>query len=261
MEVAIARADELRAQQTYEERLVRLAQQLGDVSVRDFAVDPEVLIQSAEQSTLPDSYTLEAAIAPRGAYLELLADTEVVAMQLNQARDRIRSDLSLRADTVWQGEDPTNPFGHDRYVSDRHVGAVVTLTWRRPLGFRTEKARVDIHLARLAELREQLRETRLGIEADLEVAERDFGLAREQLALVTQAVKQAEKTLSAEDERFRLGEGRSRNVLDAQKDLTNVIQRQTRVAATLLRARSAFVHAAGYAGEPGPESEGLPAQQ
>ena len=261
MEVATAKADELRALQAYEASVVRLAQQLGDLSARDVPVDPGALIRSAEVSTLPGSRMIDAALSHRGVYLELLAEVEAVRMQMNQDREELRPDLSLRADAVWQGEDPTNPLGHDRYLSDRHVGAVVTLTWRRPLRYRAEKARVEIRQARLAELEERMREVRLEIEAAFEVSTRDFELARERLALVKQAVQQAEQTLSAEEERFRLGEGRSRNVLDAQKDLTNVAQRQTRIAAVLLRARSVFTHAAGYGGVAPGQPDRAPMQQ
>ena len=260
LEVAIAKADELRALQVCEESVVRLAQHLGDLSARDVSVDPSALIRLAEASALPESYTIEAALGHRGVYLELFAETEAVRMQLNQDREELRPDLSLRADTVWQGEDPTNPLGHDHYLSDRHVGAVVSLTWKRPLRYRAEKARVEIRQARLAELSERMREVRLEIEAAFEMSERDFELARERLGLVTEAVQQAEKTLAAEEERFRLGEGRSRNVLDAQKDLTNVAQRQTRIAAVLLRARSAFMHAAGYGGVAPDQTGRVPAQ-
>jgi len=55
--------------------------------------------------------------------------------------------------------------------------------------------------------------------------------------------------LEAENERFCLGEGRSRNVLDAQRDLTDALKRQTIIAVELLRAYSNFMYASGYAGE------------
>ena len=66
------------------------------------------------------------------------------------------------------------------------------------------------------------------------------------LKLLDQAMQAAKQTVAAEDERFRLGEGTSRNALDAQKDLTSALNRQARAAADILRALADYRHAAGY---------------
>ncbi len=115
--------------------------------------------------------------------------------------------------------------------------------------FRSEKARVKAHQARIEELREQLKEIELHIRAESKEARIQFEKARERFELVSSAVEAAGKTLNAEKERFRLGEGRSRNVLDAQRDMTQAIQRQMRIAADLLRAKALFAFATGYAFE------------
>ena len=59
-------------------------------------------------------------------------------------------------------------------------------------------------------------------------------------------MKAARLALDAERDRFRLGEGRSRQVLDAQKDLTKAMQRQNQNAASLLRTVSDYEYATGY---------------
>jgi len=70
---------------------------------------------------------------------------------------------------------------------------------------------------------------------DLAAAHREFTGAREQFVEITTAVEQARHTLEAEGERFRLGEGRSRNVLDAQNDLTKTYRTRDAIVAALLR--------------------------
>ncbi len=246
MEVALARAAEQQAAEAFQRSVVFLAREIGEVERRNFHAAPEMLIAWARRAEVPADYPAEEAFRRRGDCLELAARRESIRYRLQWAREDLKSDLSLSAETVWTGEGPHDPLGTGAYTADRREGGIVSLTWRRPLGRRTERAEVARQLSRLRELDHQLEDLKISIRADLTTARSDFESARRQLALVTEAVRDARQNLAAEEERFRLGEGRSRNVLDAQKDLTNAIQRQTRTAAALLRAHADFFYAVGY---------------
>jgi outer membrane protein TolC len=90
------------------------------------------------------------------------------------------------------------------------------------------------------------RELQIRLTADLAAAHRDFTGSGERLNEITIAVEQARRTLEAEAERFRLGEGRSRNVLDAQNDLTKAYRARNTIVAALMKAHSDFMFASGY---------------
>jgi hypothetical protein len=164
---------------------------------------------------------------------------------VRKARDAARSDLSVEVASSWRGENADGPWGNDRVLSDEHLGAEALVVWRRPFAFRAEKSAVRQLEAQRDELLEAAREARLAIAADVQAARIAFDLARRRLEIVSQAVEAAERTVDAERRRFRLGEGRSRNVLDAQKDLTGAIRRQAQIATDVLRAHSDFRFAAG----------------
>jgi outer membrane protein TolC len=85
-----------------------------------------------------------------------------------------------------------------------------------------------------------LQDIQIKIRNELNSAYRNFSTTFLGMELCAIAVEEAKKALQAENERFRLGEGRSRNVLDAQKDLTEALRRQILVAIELLKAYSAF---------------------
>ncbi|NOY82880.1 MAG: TolC family protein [Kiritimatiellaeota bacterium] len=258
MEVALARASELQAAEAFHRSVVFLAREIGAVERRDFRAAPEMLIAWARGAEVPADWPAEEAFRRRGDCLELAARRASVQYRLQWAREELKSDLSLSAEAVWTGEDPHDPLGTGAYMADRREGGIVSLTWRRPLGRRTERAEVARQMSRLRELDHLLEDLKIGIRADLTTARSDFESARRQLVLVTEAVRDARQNLAAEAERFRLGEGRSRNVLDAQKDLTNAIQRQTRTAAALLRAQADFFYAVGYKGRPVATTSGPP---
>jgi len=249
MEVALARASEQQAKEGVIRSKVLLAREIGDVDEQDFKEAPEMLIQWARKAVIPAEWPVREALRRRGDYLEQQARRQSVRSRLLWAREDLKSDLSLNAEAVWTGEDPQMPLGAGAHLADRRDGGLVSVIWSRPLGRRSERAEITRQRARLRELDHLLEDIEVGIRANLSTARSDFVSAGKQLTLVTEAVRDARQNLSAEEERFRLGEGRSRNVLDAQKDLTNTIQRQTRTAAALLRARADFYYAIGYAGD------------
>jgi len=247
MEVGLQSEQHTASQQIRETALIRLVEIVGDETIcrrQDFPTD--LVVKWAEASSLPITYTDSIALSKKGTILQLQQDIEASDAALKRVKDDAQSDLQLAASATAMGEDPNRLWSSGRYLNDRNLGAVVGLIWSRPWELKTEKARARAATALIVEKREQLRHNELRILADLKVAFQQYRIARERLTLVTGAIESARQALDAEDERFRLGEGRSRNVLDAQKDLTDALKRQIVIAAEVLRAYSDFHFTAGY---------------
>ncbi len=250
-EVALRQEEETFARQVYENRLSRLAELLGQSDQKlQVTTMPDGFTQWAETVDLQPTYSKDQARKARGDYRRIL--DQIGATELEKARnmDNLRSDLSLHMEVDLQGEDPDRFIATQHFLSDHGLGGMIGLTWSRPWGYRAEHARVRALDAGLSERRELLRQIDLRIRTELEVAHRDFRLAQKRFRLVTRAVFSARQALEAEDERFRLGEGRSRNVLDAQKDLTAALKRRTVLSAELLKTYFNFLFACGYSIQP-----------
>ena len=249
-EVALRRESETAEQQACKTTQTRLLELLGTSKpARPVQATFDTLILWAESVDLPLWYAEDTALKARGDYNEILDSIEAAEKEKAINQDNLRDDLSLNMETILQGEDPNNVIGSGRYLSERNLGASIGLTWKRPWGYRTEKARVRAISATIDAQHELLRQTAIRVRADLKVQHEQFMSAQDRLSLVSQAIVGARQALEAENERFCLGEGRSRNVLDAQKDLTDALQRQIIIAVELLQAYSNFLYASGYTGE------------
>jgi outer membrane protein TolC len=246
MELELRHADQVLNQRRIEAALVSLRQVVGaDVEVKT-TLTPSALVKWADESKLPAALDFEAVLETRGNYRLLLARLQGARAQALQADDDLRPDVSLHLGATWQAEGEDLPISMGHISSDKHVGGEVTLVYTRPLSYRAERALRTHRHARIAELNETLRQTAVDVRAELRTGELFFRRASERLAILNKAHDAAIKTLDAENERFRLGEGSSRNVLDAQKDLTSINQRLTQTAAELLRALMDYAHATGY---------------
>ena len=190
-----------------------------------------------------------AALAARGSYVELALRIRAAAMLREKLRDDLRVDVSFNAGAIYQGENETSPWGDQQLVSQDHLGGEFTFVLKRAWGLRAERARVAQQAAVVGEWEARLLEERLQIERNRQVAYIGFVSARDELQILDRAVRSAQETLESEQDRFVIGEGRSRNVLDAQKDLTTVLHRRNRVAALLLKAGADYRYAGGYVGE------------
>ncbi|MGI6087045.1 MAG: TolC family protein [Kiritimatiellia bacterium] len=195
---------------------------------------------------LPEQYRPEEILASRGSYARIMSLIDADRAACDLAKDRLRSRLSLVFEATFQGEDPDDLIATGRYLSSRNAGVLAGVVWSRPWDYRAEKASVRAKTAQLAEQNESLRQAGLTIVAELATAHKRFIAAHGRLREASDAVAAARSALESEDERFRLGEGRSRNVLDAQKDLTDALKRQIVAGVELLRAYYAFDYAAGY---------------
>ncbi len=204
------------------------------------------LILWAESVDLVPDYDERDAFQARGDYAQLEDQIGVIEREQALNRDAQRDSLSLGVDVSLQGEDRDRVWATDRVLSERSVSAGAGLVWQRPWGYRTERARMRALAADLAAARERLR---IATRSELKIQHEAFAVAQDRFGLLAEAIAAAEQALEAENERFSLGEGRSRNVLDAQKDLTDAMKRQIVIAVDLLNAYAAFRFAAGYAGE------------
>ena len=147
---------------------------------------------------------------------------------------------------TWQGEGEDHFFQSKKITTDHHLGGEVTVAWRRSLDYRGPRARQARFQARVHELNELLRALIVDIRAEIRNAELNYQAAQTRLKMVTEGIAAARDTVAAEQERFRLGESTSKNVTDAQKNLTTILHRQTTAAADLLRARANYMYAIGY---------------
>lgn len=252
LEVALRQEEEKATAQLISTSRDRLIQLLGGQPWKGAfnAPTPEALIAWVEKQTLPGiPATAEQARDCRGDYLEI-ADRLAAAEATHQRRrEDMRPEVNVEIQGSWEGETADGVLGDSRYTGERNVGGQALLVWRRPLGYRAERARIYQAKSRMAELEQNMDEVQNRIRTELATAVTDYLAARERFALVAEAVKSARLTLAAEEDRFRLGEGRSRNVLDAQRDLTTTIQRQTTIGAELLRAVARYHYATGYEGQ------------
>jgi outer membrane protein TolC len=247
LEVALRREEARAAAQAIDTARLRLVQVLGGVAPAALTTNAGVLLERAAGAQLPAVPVFARALAARGAARELEALGLAAAAGTRALDDRLRPDLALAVRGVWQVEDPTTPPGDGMVLEGGdEASAAAVLVWTRPWHQTGPRARRRESLARETELAQLRRAMRNGLAADLAAAHREFTGARQRFEEITAAVEQARRALEAEAERFRLGDGRSRNVLDAQNDLTKTYRTRNAIMAALLRGHSDFLYAAGY---------------
>lgn len=247
LEVALRREEALADAQVIDTARLRLVQVLGGVEPGVLTTNAGVLIERAASAQLPDVPAAARAVAARGAARELEALAIAAAAATRALDDRLRPDVALTVRGVWQTEDATAPSSDGVLIEGSdEASAAAVLVWTRPWHQTGPRARLRESRAREMELAARSREFQNQLAADLAAAYRSFTGARQQFEEVTTAVEQARRSLEAEAERFRLGDGRSRNVLDAQNDLTKAYRTRNTIVAALLRGHSDFLYAAGY---------------
>jgi cobalt-zinc-cadmium efflux system outer membrane protein len=247
LEVALRREEARTADQAIDTARLRLVQVLGGAAPGPLSTNTAVLIDLAAGARLPAVPVAERAFASRGAARELESLARAAAATTRALDDRLRPDLSLTVRGVWQAEDASAPPGDGVLAEGAdEASAAAVLVWTRPWHQTGPRARRREARAREQELAELHREVVERLAADLAAAHREFTGARQRFEEITTAVEQARRSLEAEAERFRLGDGRSRNVLDAQNDLTKTHRTRNAIMAALLRGHSDYLYAAGY---------------
>ncbi len=249
MELDLSRAEELAARQQVDVLLIQLAEVLGTGVDPDVRINRDDWLEGSRALGLAPLDNLAHFLINRGDYLRLFNDRWQAELGRQAEQERLRGDLSLRAAATWQDYDASAPFGSGSAGDDERLGGQVMLVYQRPLGFRAERSRVSAYTHQIAEIEARLRRLELEVQRDWQISVTRFDSARRRLAEISRAVAAARQNLEAEAERFRLGESRSRNVLDAQKDVTNAARRQIAAAADLRRAWSEHAYATGYPGD------------
>jgi len=254
MEVARRREEETAARRSVETARRRLAEWIGRDDLPPGVDAPTDLIAWARTTRPPEALATSNLIGQRPDYQALQAEIRAAEVRLARARLDRRSDLSAHAVVAWR-DGPESDAADD-------AGWAVGLAWRKTFGDRAGAAREAEARARIAELREQARALERAVAADAAVAFTEFDAAARRLDLIVEAVETARATLAAENERFQLGDGTSRQTLDAQKDLTDVIRRRNDIAAELLRARFRWTYAVGLspAGDATPDKALYPTE-
>lgn len=238
LETARRHEEEAAAQRAIVTARLRLEEAIGGGPLPASANAEVNLLEWAESVVLPSPEAASDWVARRPEYRAALAALRAAEARLARAREDRRSDLNAHAVVAWRADEA------DSNDSDGPRWAV-GLTWWAPLGNRSGAGREAEARSRVAEWRERLREAEQTIAADAATARADIEAAIARLDWIRRAVETAQATLAAEQERFQLGEGASRQVLDAQKDLNDTLRRQNDIAAELLRARFRWLHATG----------------
>lgn len=230
-----------------EVRMVELGSAIGTGEPpAELQCDLKAFLAAAADVADAGNTDFEAACLRRGEILSLQEQREEVFAHVQRYTEEQKDEVSLHLGATWQGDGDGSPVSAYRKVTEHNFGAEIMVTWTRPLDYSGSKARVQRYDARLKELDARIRHARALLMAELRSAEYNYASALKRLQMVGAAVKAAEATVLAERERFRLGEGSSGDVLDAQKSLTEILQRMTAATGALLRARVNLNYSRGY---------------
>lgn len=259
LELALRREEIHATRQAIDTARLRLEQVLGTNAPAGLTPHAATLTTRAADSRLPAIPVTALSTPARGALREIEALAAAAAAETRALEDRLRPELGLSLRGVWVADEAASQNGDGQLVADEESSAAAVLVWTRPWSQTGAKARLRESHAREAQLAAIRHEVDNRLTADLATARREFIGAGERLKEISIAVEQASRTLEAEAERFRLGEGRSRNVLDAQNDLTKAYRSRNAIAGALLKSHSDFMYASGYTLDNKPAA-GVPAQ-
>ncbi len=235
------------SEQTLASAKVLLASAVG---LRKLETDPqcsfEEFLQAALELTEMPQGDVETAQQHRGEYQALLFDKEAAQARNALEEESRKDDVSLNMGVAWKGDSDTGMTSSYRIATDHHWGGEVMVVWTRPLDYTGTDARRAQAAAKIAELDARLEAKTIQMTAELRTAQFRFEAAQKRMKLIHEAVSAAQATLEAEQERFRLGESTSTIVLDAQKELNNILLRQNAAAAELLTASAELQYSLGY---------------
>jgi len=250
LELALRLEEEGATDQAIDTARIRLIQAIGTTPSKPLAAKAETLLARISLITPERQPSHAGNFASRGAVREIDALAAATAAETRAFEDQLRSDLSLSLRGVWAAENSRPSDSSQGSVVGETPAVAAVLVWTRPWSQTGPKARLSESRAREMQIAQQALVLNLALTANLASARRVVNGTRERLSHLHTAVEQARITLEAEAERFRLGEGRSRNVLDAQNDLTKACRSRDAVAAELLKGYSDLVYATGYPEDP-----------
>lgn len=251
-EVALRKEELEESRQTVESRLETLRERLGlhgrDDATRLLGEGTNDLVAIAK--AIVDSgfieFGPEEVLARHPACRASMAALEAANAARVLAEEKAKDSLELSAGAGWRGESESGIFGDEELETSENALLEVGIVWRRSLDKRGVRADAEVAWA---EARAAMADARLvenEVLAALARAQAEFASACGRLELAFSAIEEARKTLTSEEQRFNLGEGTSRNVLDAQKDLTTASRRGIAVAGTAVNALVELAYAAGF---------------
>ena len=169
-----------------------------------------------------------------------LASMTILALKQSQ-----KDTLDFTAGAGFRGETANGIIGTDGILTKDTAVFEIGLTYKRPLGRTGFNKEIEAANKELEAVNEEASAVQNEVVAALVRAQITFASACGRLELAQEAIARARDSLEAEESRFNLGEGSSRNVLDAQKDLTNATRRGISVAGAVADALVELLHAAG----------------
>lgn len=190
-------------------------------------------------------FSTEDVVKHHPACLSALAKLEAVRAALSLAVETAKDSLDVSAGIGWRGETDSGLFGNEAIETGDQDVLEVGISWKRSLDKRGVRADVAVAKAQVEAAQAEWRVVENEVLASLARAQTVFASACGRLELASSAIEEARKALASEESRFNLGEGTSRNVLDAQKDLTTATRRGISVAGTVADAMVELVYAAG----------------
>lgn len=173
------------------------------------------------------------------------AKEELATTELALKAERAKDAVDVTAGIGWRGESDSGVFGDDALETGRNEVVEIGISWKRSLDKRGVRTEVAAARTRLAAARAERQAVENEVIAALARAQNVFSSACGRLQLASSAIDEARKALAAEEARFNLGEGTSRNVLDAQKDLTSATRRGVSVFSTVIDAWVELIYASG----------------
>lgn len=262
-EVALRKEELEESRQIVESRLTTLGERLG-CKLSDFSGNARenplsanklvgdstndiVVIASSIINVGTKQFAPQDVLSRHPACLSAEASLQEASAARQLASEQAKDSLELSAGAGWRGESDSGFVGKDELETSENGMLEAGIVWKRSLdkrGVRSDvRAAASDREAALSECRVVQNE----VIASLERAQSSWASACGRLELALSAIEDARKALTAEENRFRLGEGTSRNVLDAQKDLTTATRRGITVAAAVVDALVELSYAAGLA--------------
>ena len=180
-----------------------------------------------------------AAVPEKTCPEVLAAEAEWLAARsrATSAHEDLKSSLDLNLGAGWNSEED-GTSGHE-------AGYGVSIVYSRPLSHDGDRAAVHASEARAAAAGHDYAAEVLRAQVRREKALAALEGIRGRYQLARTTVEAARRSLDAENERFAIGDGSSRNVLDAQKDLTTARRRELSVYLEVITTVAEFLRASG----------------
>ena len=194
---------------------------------------------ASASSLSPADAALDAASVtncPEVLASEASADARVHVVR--EAGEGEKPSLDLVLGAGWSTEEDSDTLAKAGY------GAALVL--RTPIFRDGSRAKIRAAEARARASGEDFASVRLAATVRHAKAVAAFTNACARLALAEASVRQASLSLDAENDRFSIGDGTSRNVLDAQKDLSTAKRRRLAVAKEVVSGFLELRRAAGF---------------